>query len=177
MEGNYTEAEITNIRRGVYAGTFDPPTNGHLWVIEQGALLFDELEVSVGVNPDKQTRFSVEERVEMLEAITEPYPNVNVGQFENLFLVDYARANGYEFILRGLRSGEDFSFEKIMNNINKEIQPEVKAVYLLCPGELDSISSSLVRGLVGPEGWEHVVAQFVPEFVLAALKKHHPAKA
>lgn len=171
------DTEVNPNRRAVYAGSFDPPTNGHLWVIEQGALLFDELEVAVGVNPQKHTRFTIAERIEMLEAITEELPNVRIGQFENLFLVKYAHEQGFNYILRGLRSAKDFESENSLNvynmDINKKIHGNVRSAYLICPVEYASISSSAVRDIVGPEGWEEVVADYVPAFVLTALIRHH----
>ena len=94
------------MKRGVYAGSFDPVTNGHLWMIRQGVALFDELIVAIGDNPDKNYTFSVSERAEMLRKTTQEYPNLRVEVFEKLFLVDYAQMVGANYIVRGIRTDE-----------------------------------------------------------------------
>lgn len=155
----------------VYAGSFDPVTNGHMWMIEKGALLFDQLIVAVGTNPDKRCYYSLAERMELLRRSTSGFPNVRISHFENRFLVHYAREVGAKFILRGIRNESDYAYERAMRNINADLAPEVVTVFLMPPREMAEISSSFVRGLIGPEGWEEVVRQFVPgpayEFLLA----------
>ena len=94
-------------RRAVYAGSFDPPTNGHLWMIAEAAQLFDELIVAIGVNPDKKASYQVEERQAMLQAIVAPFANVRVDSFTNQFLVNYAHSVNAEFIIRGIRTATD----------------------------------------------------------------------
>lgn len=168
-----TETYVHQARRAVYAGSFDPPTNGHLWVIEQGVMLFDELHVAVGTNPTKQAMFTLEEKLQMLRAITEPYPNVSVGHIGTDLLADYAHDRGFQFLLRGMRTPEDYAKEKEMNSGNRIIQPEVSSVYVMCPPNQENVSSSLVKGIVGCRRWEEIAAQFVPDFVLQALIKHH----
>lgn len=158
-------------RRALYAGSFDPPTNGHTWVIEQGARLFPELHVAIGVNPDKKPLFTAEERVEMLEHTVQHLGNVTVGLFEGKYLVKYAREIGGNALLRGLRSPEDLKMELTIAEVNRRIEPEITTTYVACPSELAVISSSLVKGLVGPEDWEQLVGEYVSPFVLEALKK------
>ena len=80
-------------RRAVYAGSFDPPTLGHLWMIKEAQALFDELVVAIGINPEKRNTYTIDERRAMLEAITGDFPNVRISVFENRFLVRYAREN------------------------------------------------------------------------------------
>ena len=96
------------MKKAVYAGSFDPITNGHLWMIEQGANLFDELVIAVGVNPDKQCTFSLEERVRMVRQSTEAITQIVVDSFEARFLVHYAASIDARYILRGIRNGEDY---------------------------------------------------------------------
>ncbi len=158
-------------RRALYAGSFDPPTNGHTWVIEQGARLFPELHVAIGVNPDKKPLFDVEERVEMLEHSVQHLGNVSVGLFEGKYLAKYAREIGGNALLRGLRSPEDLKMELTIAEVNRRIEPEITTTYVACPSELAVVSSSLVKGLVGFEDWEELVGQYVSPFVLEALKK------
>jgi pantetheine-phosphate adenylyltransferase len=157
------------IRRGVYAGSFDPPTNGHLFMIEEGARLFDELVVAVGVNPDKRTTFSLETRLELLREIAAPWANVRVESFENEFLIRYASTIGAQYILRGIRNGQDFTYERTMRHVNEDLEPGVSTVFLIPPRHLAETSSSFVKGLVGPRGWREVVATFVPRPVFGKI--------
>ena len=137
-------------RIGVYAGSFDPPTNGHLWMIEQGSKIFDELFIAVGINPDKKYTFSTKERISMLRESVKGCRNIKFDEYNNKFLVNYAKKIGADFILRGTRNSDDFKFEQGINNINKDIDSNITTVLLMPPRELCEISSSLVKGLVGP---------------------------
>ena len=98
-------------RRAVYAGSFDPITNGHLWMIKEGSYLFDELVVAVGVNPDKRYSFSLDERLQMLNSTIGHIPSVTIGSFTNKFLVHYAEEIDARYILRGIRNVNDYSYE------------------------------------------------------------------
>lgn len=160
----------------VYAGTFDPPTLGHQWMIERGAELFTQLIVAVGVNPEKRCMFSVEERLEMLRRSTENMPNVAVHSFQNQYLVLYAGSLGARFVLRGIRTVGDFEFERAMRHINSDLGSAITTVFLMPPREIVEVSSSMVKGLVGPEEWEEVVGRFVSPFVLLKLKEVHHAR-
>ncbi|HEY3452722.1 MAG TPA: pantetheine-phosphate adenylyltransferase [Myxococcales bacterium] len=154
----------------VYAGSFDPPTIGHLWMIRQGAELFDRLQVAVGVNPEKKSMFGVEERLEMLRESTRDLPNVTVAAFTNQFLVSYAKSIGAKFILRGIRSTTDFEFERAMRNINADHAPEISTVFLMPSREVAEVSSSFVKGLIGPEGWEALVRKYVAPAVFERIR-------
>jgi len=158
-------------RRALYAGSFDPPTNGHLSIIERGAQLFDQLHVAVAVNPAKKSMFSTEERVEMLLEVSRPYPNVIIGQFVNRYTVHYARELGCKYLLRGLRNSQDYDAEQMLSSLNRDIAPEIETVLLPGPDELLKVSSSNVKGMIGPENWDLEVARYVPDFVLGALKR------
>ena len=149
----------------VYGGSFDPPTQGHMYMIGKGAQLFGKLIVAVGTNPNKRCAFTAEERVELLRACTEEYPNVEVDHFEGLFLVAYAESVGANYILRGIRSQQDYEFERAMRNVNEDLKPEITTVFLMPPREICEVSSSFVKGLVGPEGWEDVIKPYVPPAV------------
>ena len=150
------------MRKAVYAGSFDPITNGHLWMIKQGANLFDELVVAVGINPEKRYTFSVEERLLMIRESTAAYPQIVVDSFEAHFLVHYATAIGARYILRGIRNGADYENERGWRYINGDLSAATTTVFLMPPRELAEVSSSLVRGMVGPNGWEAVVKAYVP---------------
>jgi len=153
------------MKKAVYAGSFDPITNGHMWMIEEGSRLFDKLIVAIGINPDKKYTFSLDERVDMLERSTRSFPNVEVDTFENQFLVNYATSVGAEYILRGIRTEGDYEYERGMRHINSDLNPEITTVFLMPPREIVEISSSLVKGLVGPENWEEVIEAYVPRNV------------
>ena len=153
------------MRRAVYAGSFDPITNGHLWMVEHGSRVFDELVVAIGVNPDKKYLFSFDERMQMLRDAVRPFGNVRVASFEHLFLVHYAKQVGAQFILRGIRNEADYGYERGMRYINAEFDSGVLTVFLMPPREYAEISSSFVKGLVGPDGWQTVVGKYVPEGV------------
>jgi len=150
------------MRKGIYAGSFDPITNGHLWMIEQGSKLFDKLVVAIGINSDKKYTFSLDERVDMLRISTRTLPNVEVQTFENQFLVDYASSVDAQYVLRGIRTEGDYEYERGMRHINSDLNPQIITAFLMPPREIAEISSSLVKGLVGPEGWEEVVEGYVP---------------
>lgn len=151
------------MRRAVYAGSFDPPTLGHLWMIEQGCRLFDELVVAVGINPEKRYLFTLEDRLDLLRRMTAALPNVGVAGFENLFLVRYARQAGASFILRGIRNEQDYVYERGMRYVNAEFDDGIQTVFLIPPRDLVEVSSSFVKGLVGPQGWQELVRKYVPE--------------
>jgi len=153
----------------VYAGSFDPLTNGHMYMIEKGAELFDTLIVAAGTNPNKRYTFNTQERVSLLRACTREFDNVKVDHFEGLFLVDYAQSVGAKYILRGIRSGEDYEFERAMRNVNEDLKPQITTVFLIPPRQICEISSSFVRGLVGPKGWQKVIKPYVPKPVYEKL--------
>jgi pantetheine-phosphate adenylyltransferase/8-oxo-dGTP diphosphatase len=153
------------MKRAVYAGSFDPVTNGHLWMIERGYDLFDEMIVAIGVNPDKRATFSVTEREEMLREVTQHLPNLRVASFENQFLVNYARSVGANYILRGIRTASDYEFERTMRYVNSDLVPEVTTTFLMPPRSIAEVSSTMIKGLVGPEGWEEVLKKYVPPAV------------
>lgn len=156
-------------RRAVYAGSFDPITRGHVWVIEQGAGLFDELVVAVGDNPDKTSTFTLDQRLAFLEEVSRAWPNVRISSFSHRFLIHYAQEQDANYILRGLRNPSDFESEKVMRIINADLDPEIATVFVMPPRQYAELSSSFVKGLVGPEGWEAVVRPYVPDCVYRAL--------
>lgn len=156
-------------RKCIYAGSFDPITSGHFWMIQEGARLFDELVVAVGVNPDKRSNYPLELRLEMIRNVLRGMPHVSVASFSGQFLVEFAAAQGADFILRGIRGETDFEYERGMRYINDKINSNVSTVFLVPPKTLSETSSSLVRGLIGPPGWTHIVKQFVPDGVFDPL--------
>ena len=161
-------------RLGVYAGSFDPLTIGHLWMIEQGARLFDRLTVAVGVNPEKKYTFPLEERLRMLRESTKPFQKVSVASFSNRYLIHYAQLIGATHILRRIRTESDYEFERTMRNINGDLDSTICTVFLMPPRGIAEVSSSMVRGLIGPVGWQKIIRQYVPEPVFKRLLAASP---
>lgn len=159
--------------KAIYAGSFDPLTNGHLWMVRTAADLFRELVVAIGVNPEKIYAYSLPDRLRLLRECTAGMPNVTVDSFENQFLVRYARRMGADYIVRGIRNESDYSREREMRYINDDLEPEVTTVFLMPPREIAEVSSSFVRGLIGPEGWKDVVSRFVPDPVYHFFLEKH----
>ena len=140
------------MRTAVYPGSFDPITNGHLDIIRRAGKLYDKLIVGVLNNPGKKTpMFSVEERMEMIRSVTEDIPNVEVDSFEGL-LVDFAKANGANVIIKGLRTVADFEYEFQMALLNKALNPEYETMFLMTDTKYSYISSSMVKELAGFHG-------------------------
>lgn len=164
-------------RRCVYAASFDPITNGHLWVIEQGERLFDELVVAIGTNPDKQYTFSLPDRVGLVKASLTGHTKANVATYENRFLVEYARSQGAEFVLRGIRTEPDYQYERSMKYINSDLDSGIVTLFLMPPREIAEVSSSVVKSLVGLAGWESVLAKYVPPPVHAAFLERFSSPA
>jgi pantetheine-phosphate adenylyltransferase len=161
----------TKKRLGVYAGSFDPLTVGHLWMIEQGVGMFDHLIVGIGINPEKKYTFSLEERLSMLRDSLKRYSSVSVTSFSNQYLIEYARSVKATHILRGIRSESDYEYERTMRNINGDLDPAICSVFLMPPRDIAEVSSSMVKGLIGPKGWQKVVRKYVPEPVYRRFAK------
>jgi len=157
------------MRTAVYAGSFDPPTNGHLWMIERGLELFDHLVVAIGDNPSKSYTFTVEQRIRLLRESVPSCERLTISHFDNRFLVNYALTMDAQFILRGIRSPDDYEYERVMRHINSDMAPEITTTFLMPPRDIAELSSSMVKGLIGPEGWEDIVRRYVPIPVFNAL--------
>ncbi|MGC6466845.1 MAG: pantetheine-phosphate adenylyltransferase [Akkermansiaceae bacterium] len=158
------------MQTAVYAGSFDPPTNGHLWMISQGLALFDRVVVAIGQNPAKSYTFSTQERIDLLRTSIPSCERLNITHFDNRYLVDYAREVGAQFILRGIRSPQDYEYERVMRHINEDMAPEISTVFLMPPRDKAELSSSMVMGLIGPSGWQDTVRRYVPGPVFEALE-------
>ena len=155
----------------VYAGSFDPPTNGHLWMIQRGLELFERLIVAIGSNPSKSYTFSVEERLELLRASIPSAERLTIAHFDNRYLVHYAREQDAKFILRGIRGPGDYEYERVMRQVNSDLAPSITTTFLMPPRDMAEVSSSMVMGLVGPSGWEDQVRRYVPAPVFEALEQ------
>lgn len=158
-------------RGAIYAGSFDPPTDGHLWMIEKALEIFPELTIVVGDNPSKKGKymFTQEERVNMMQTLVAKMSNVKVMAMGNSFLIDFAIKNKIFYIIRGMRSIEDFMAEMGMNDVNSRMNKGVEFVYLIPPFTKRDISSSVVKGMIGYDNWIRKAKPYVPRFVLTEL--------
>jgi pantetheine-phosphate adenylyltransferase len=143
-------------------------------MIEQGVALFDKFVVAIGINPDKRFTFSLEDRLAMLRGSLRRFPNLSVTSFSNAYLIDYAQNIGATHILRGIRSGSDYEYERTMRNINGDLDAGICTVFLMPPRDIAEVSSSMVKGLIGPKGWRRVVRKYVPAPVYQHILKAHP---
>ena len=152
---------------GVYPGSFDPPTLGHLDIVERGARLFDHLIVAVGRNSSKEPFLSAEERVGALRESCAHLPNVEVEAFDGL-LVEYVRLRGAKSIVRGLRAVADFEYELGVAMVNRKIAPELDSVFLMTHWDYSYLTSSVVREVAKLGG---DVREMVPPASAEALRK------
>lgn len=150
----------------VYPGSFDPVTYGHIDVIERAVRVFGRLVVAVAHNLEKEPRFTVEQRVEMLQKTTNGIPGVEVDQFRGL-LVDYARRRGATVIVRGLRALSDFEYEFQMALTNRKICSDVETLFLMPSEQYSCISSRMIKEIAALGG---DVSAFVPDVVTQMLK-------
>ncbi len=158
-------------RIAVYAGSFDPPTLGHLYMMQQGAALFDELVVVAAINPDKQGFLPPSQRRAALDSLLSLLPpNVRVAELREGFLAEYAHSIGATHLLRGVRNAVDFEYEKTMARVNAQMVPQLQTVFLAPSPQVENISSSLVRGLVGQPGWQRWVRPLVTPAVFSMIE-------
>jgi pantetheine-phosphate adenylyltransferase len=153
----------------LYAGSFDPPTYGHLDLVERAARLFPRVIVAVGTNPARSPLFAVEERLALLKEICKPFPNVTVESFSGL-LVDYGKKLGVRVVVRGLRVGSDFEYELQIAHANADLAPGIDTVFLPTRTNYGFISASLVREIARFGG---DVSRYTPDVVCEALRKKY----
>lgn len=157
-------------RIAVYAGTFDPLTLGHEDIALRGAMLFDELVIGIGINPDKQPLFSPDERKELISEIFLERSEISVQCFSGL-TVDFARSVGATIMVRGVRTVSDIETEFTMALANHAIAPELETVFLMAGESYSHISSTLIKqiAIMGQDKSANQLRKFVPELVLGPL--------
>ena len=159
----------------IYPGTFDPPTNGHLDLIQRGAKIFDQLVVAILRNPEKVALFSLAERREMLEALTREFDNVRIETFHGL-MVDYAGKIGARAVLRGIRAISDYEYELQMALMNRKLDPELETVFMMPAEAYTYVSSRLVKEIVQLGGSVHgLIPDMVEERLYAKVNGKKPA--
>ena len=156
-----------NKGRAIYPGSFDPPTNGHLDLIQRGSKIFEELVVAVLRNSEKVPMFSVAERREMLQELTADLSNVRIDTFDGL-MVEYAKSMDAMCVLRGIRAISDYEYELQMALMNRKIEPTLETVFMMPADKYSYVSSRLVREVAQVGG---PVKGLVPEFVEHKLRE------
>ena len=162
-----------SVRTGLYAGTFDPITHGHVDIVARAVKLVDRLVIGVAINRDKGPLFSLEERVRMVEeevAEVVAGAEIVVKPFENL-LMHFAREVGAGVIIRGLRAATDFEYEFLMTGMNQQLDRDIETVFLMADPKLQAIASRFVKEIARLGG---DVSAFVPPRVAARLKEKFP---
>lgn len=149
----------------IYPGSFDPPTFGHLDLVERASKLFPKLIVALGAHPTRQPLFSTEERVGLLTRVCSRFPNVEIARFDGL-LVEYARRINARVIVRGLRAQTDFEYELQIAHANADLAPEIDTIFLPTRTRHGFISASLVREIARHGG---DVSRYAPPEVCDAL--------
>ena len=153
------------MRTVIYPGSFDPFTNGHLDVVERAAKLFDRVIVAVAQNTDKQTLFTQTERKRQIVTVLNDLPNVEVTEFKGL-LVEFAKAQKAQAIIRGLRAVSDFEFEFQLALMNRKLDEEIETIFMMPREAYTFLSSKLVKEIAQLGG---DVSAFVPANVQEAL--------
>lgn len=166
QKSQFIKKEVKELSKiGVYPGSFDPLTYGHLDLIARGSNLFDKLYISVTYNLSKETLFTAEERKEMLELATVHYDNVEVVICDTL-IADFAKKMNANFLIRGLRAITDFEYELQMASTNLILNPNVDTVFMMTKTEYSYYSSSMVKEIAKFDG---DISRFVPEQVATRL--------
>ncbi len=152
---------------GIYPGSFDPITNGHLDIIERASKICDKVIVAVLKNTNKNPMFTLEERVALIEEVVAPYENVEVACFSGL-LVEYAKQQKANVIIKGLRAVSDFEYEFQMALMNRKLCPEVETVFLMTSSKNSYLSSSIVKEVARFGG---CIEGLVPDNIKQAILK------
>ncbi|MGA2857136.1 MAG: pantetheine-phosphate adenylyltransferase [Candidatus Sulfotelmatobacter sp.] len=151
----------------IYPGSFDPPTNGHLDLIERGSKIFEELVVAILRNSEKSPMFSVAERAEMLRELTADLSNVRIDTFDGL-MVEYAKSIDAACVLRGIRAISDYEYELQMALMNRKLEPTLETVFMMPADKYSYVSSRLVREVAQAGG---KVKGLVPDVVEQKLRE------
>jgi pantetheine-phosphate adenylyltransferase len=149
----------------VYAGSFDPVTNGHIDLIKRASNLFEAVVVALGVHPTRAPLFTMEERLALLTEVARPFTNVEIRSFDCL-LIDFCRSIGARVIVRGLRAATDFEYELQIAHANADLMPEIDTIFLPTRTNYGFVSASLVRDIAIHGG---DVSRYAPPAVLQAL--------
>lgn len=148
-------------KKAIFPGTFDPFTIGHHSLVKRSLELVDEIVIAIGKNDSKKSYFSLEDRIDMIKGLYKDDPRISVDFYDSL-TIDFAKEVGATFIVRGIRSVNDFEYEKTIADVNRKISG-IETFILFTEPELTHVSSTIVRELLS---FGHDVSQFVPEGLL-----------
>ncbi|QLK63065.1 pantetheine-phosphate adenylyltransferase [Enterobacteriaceae bacterium Kacie_13] len=151
--------------KAIYPGTFDPMTNGHLDIVSRAALMFDHVILAIAASPSKKPMFTLDERVALATKVTAHLKNVEVIGFSDL-MANFAKAQGANVLVRGLRAVSDFEYEMQLANMNRHLLPTLESVFMMPSKEWSFISSSLVKEVARHGG---DITPFLPQVVTQAL--------
>lgn len=154
-------------KKALFPGTFDPFTNGHLDIVNRGLKIFDEIVVAIGVNSGKKHLFTLEQRTHFLELLFADEPRVSVVHYEGL-TATFAESIGAGFILRGLRTTQDFTYEQQIAYVNEDLTDAVQSVFVMSDQKNASVSSTIVRDLIRYKG---AYARYIPAAIYADINK------
>lgn len=149
-------------KKAICPGSFDPPTDGHVNIIERGLRIFDHITVAVAINRSKKTLFEPEERVAMLKELLKDKKNVEIDSFEGL-LIDYCERKKVQTILRGIRTVSDYEYELQMSLANRIMKPQIETLFMMTEGRFSHISSSIIKEVISfggsGEGMIHALVE------------------
>ncbi len=151
----------------VFAGTFDPFTNGHDYVVKKCLEIFDKVIIAVGINVDKKPLLSGEKRVEIIKKLYKNNKNVEVKSFSGM-LTDFMKENKIKVTVRGLRNQDDYKYETTMANFNQDMYKEITTLYIPTPNSLSHVSSGAIRNIIASKGDFSI---YVPKEIVSDIKE------
>jgi pantetheine-phosphate adenylyltransferase len=152
--------------KAIFPGSFDPPTYGHLNIIERARTIFDEIHVLIAVNRNKKTLFSPDERYEMLRALVASWDNVVVDMYAGL-VAEYAEKSGVNVLIRGIRNVEDFMYEFDISLVNRALNPKLETIFIPTEQRFFVLNSSIIKEVAAFNG---NMSSMAPPLVVEALK-------
>ncbi len=150
----------------IFPGSFDPITTGHVDIVKRAIPLFDKIIIAIGINSQKQSLYSLDQRIEWIKKVFADYKTVSVESYNGL-TVNFCNEKNAKYILRGIRSASDFDYEKTIAHLNNAMFPDIETILILAKPELSSISSTIVREIIRGKG---KVSKFVPKEIAKDLK-------
>lgn len=164
------------MKKIAFTGSFDPITKGHLWVVQEGLEIAEKVVLMIAVNPEKKYMFTEDERKKMIYQSLVEYgieDKVEIVVSKNEYVAQSAIDFGCDYLIRGIRSAVDFDYESLIQKANTEVLGGAKTIFVMPPRDLESVSSSFIKNLVGPVGWHWNIKKFVSNAVYDALIKKY----